>query len=856
MRPETFQRKTFQRIQAVFHEALQHDADRRTAYVEATCADDPGIAGEVMSLLEYEDSGAAAGTQRPFALAEAAFDAAEGGSLIGASVGRFRIEAVIGSGGMGRVFKARRTDADVDQVVALKLIRREMFNASLLRRFSAERKILASLNHPGIAHLIDAGTDEQGVPYVAMEYVDGLPLPDYCARHALPLCARIELFRAILAAVSYAHRNLVIHRDLKPANVLVTAEGRPKLLDFGIAKALDPDEPQTATGDRFFTLTYAAPELLLGRNAGVACDVYALGAMLYELLAGVPPFDLKAAGAADIERTILMVPPQPLRAAVKRDAAALSAPGIDSGIHSLPRWIRELEGDLESIVQKALRKEPESRYASVDQFDEDLLRYLERRPVAASGAGKWYRMRKFCARNALAVSFSALFVAVASVGMVHVMRQNAEIRVERDRAQTALAILRDAFRSADPARLEAGDTRARAILSSAAREVLAMERRQPAVFRELAYQIGGIQLNLGLTKEGLALVQRANRSLPPASDAGALLEIRGLIMAGRNREARALIEARRTVLGALPEFLAEEGHLLYLEERHAQAAAMLERLLSSPGVAAESMLRDRAYLYLAETHRTAGHPDRALKVLDRQVREQGDRYGPQHPIVLISRLRRVELLSATGAAETGERELIALKPLLDRSYDAGSAVQGEYHHSFGQLLNAQNRGEDALRHFRQALEADLVALGPDHENTLRDHLNIAITIAYGATDRSAAYPHFAQAIAGIEKTKGAGASLAGFSRLEAAKAHYWDRDLAAARRVLTPTNAPVFFPAMAAVNRGEYLAALHFGFGPQDCTSGWEQRMGVASSGASLQSDIAHRLICSYDPKGAHRPSG
>ena len=841
MRPETFQR-----IQAVFHEALHHDADGRTAYVEATCADDPEIAAEVMSLLEYEASGAA-GTQRPFALAEAAFDAAERGALIGAVVGRFRIESVIGSGGMGRVFKARRTDADVDQVVALKLIRREMFNASLLRRFSAERRILASLNHPGIAHLIDAGTDEQGVPYVAMEYVDGLPLPAYCARHALPLRARIELFRAILVAVSYAHRNLVIHRDLKPANVLVTDDGRPKLLDFGIAKALDPDEPQTATGDRFFTLAYAAPEFLLGRNAGVACDVYALGAMLYELLTGVPPFDLKAAGAADIERTILMVPPQPLRAAVKRD-------GICDGIYVHPRWIRELEGDLESIVQKALRKEPESRYASVDQFDEDLLRYLERRPVVASSAGKVYRARKFCARNALAVSFTALFAVAASVGMIHVMRQNAEIRAERDRAQSALAILRDAFRSADPAQLEAGDTRARAILSSAAREVLAMERRQPAVFRELAYQIGGIQLNLGLTKDGLALVQRANRSLPDAPHAGILLEIRGLIMAGRNREARALIETGRGKLGAVAEFLAEEGHLLYLEEHHAQAAAILERLLSSPGFAGESVLRDRAYLYLAETHRTAGHLDRALKVLDRQVREQGDRYGRQHPVVLVSRLRRVELLTATGAAEAGERELIALKPLLDRSYDAGSAVQGEYHHSFGQLLNAQNRSEDALRHFRQALEADLVALGPEHENTLRDHLNIAITIAYGATDRSGAYPHFTQAIEGIEKTKGAGASLAGFSRLEAAKSHYWDRDPAAARRVLTPINAPIFFPAMAAVNRGEYLAALHFGFGPQDCAPGWELRTGAAAPDASSQSDIAHRLICSYDPKGAYRP--
>ncbi len=831
----------------VFAEAVTLDSEARETFVRAACSDDPALAEEALELLQHEARVGDAGTVRPAAEVFAALETAELRSLIGRDVGRYRLEAEIASGGMGRVFKARRTDGEVEQIVALKLMREELFNPALLERFSTERGILAALNHPGIAHLIDAGTDERGTPFVAMEYVDGMPLLEYCAQNRLSVRERIGLFRKILTAVAYAHRNLVVHRDLKPSNILITADGLPKLLDFGIAKQLDPGCEQTATAHRFFTPAFAAPEQLGDGSATVLCDVYGLGAVLYTLLTGTPPLELSGASAAEIERRIRMVPPSPMRAVVlERGESAARAIGDSQA----DKWAAEIGGDLEQIVQKALRKEPESRYVSADQFDEDLKRYLERRPILASGSGWLYRSRKFCERNALAVSFSLVFVIASALGVVQLLRQNAQIRVERDRAELALELLQNAFSSADPMRLGADDIRARVILTSAAREINVLEKRQPDLFRDLAYRIGQIQLNLGLTSDGLLLVQRANRLRPDVPNIGALLEVRGLIMADRLSDARELAETHRERLGVLPEFQVEQAHLLYRESRHRDAIARLDRLLSEPALLRDPVLRDRAYLYLVEAHRLDEHPKRALTVIDRHVIELGKRHGKQHPSVLIARLRRVELLSAIGDASLGERELVVIKPLLERSYDRQSAVLGEYHHTFGEFLMKQNRRQEALQHFRQALEADLVALGPDHANTLRNHLNVAIAIAYGLPDRSGAYPHFDRAIEGLEKIRGKAHSLVGFARLEAAKSHFWDSNPEAARRVLTPDNALAFFPAMTETNRREYLEALHYGFGVMACPP--EQRRRPA--GALGDETIARTLICRYDPDGRHRP--
>jgi eukaryotic-like serine/threonine-protein kinase len=856
--------KRFQRLQSIFDASLRHNEGARVRFVEEACGEDREMAEEILALLRYDAQGGDAQTMRPLALAMDAFEAAEAGSLIGQTIGRFRLEAEIASGGMGRVFKAKRVDGDVEQVVALKLIRRELFNDALLKRFSDERRILASLSHPGVAHLIDAGTDTHGTPFVAMEYIDGLPLLEYCARHRLSIRERLILFRQILAAVAHAHRNLVVHRDLKPDNVLLTADGHAKLLDFGIAKALVLDVQQTQTAQRFFTPAYAAPEQIAGGNIAVACDVYGLGAILYALLTGVAPFDLSSSSAGEIERMILKTPPLPLRTtAQKRSAEVLVAQGVSNP----SRWAAQLDGDLDNIVQKALRKEPEARYAGVDAFDEDIQRFLTQRPVAATGAGWMYRGRKFCERNAVALGFVVVLLGVGSIAIVQNTRQNDLVRQERDRAQFALGILRDSFLFADPARPELGsrssarsdDPRARTILASAAREIGKIEKRQPLLFREMAYQVGSIQLNLGMTQAGLDLIRRANRSAAKPPVTGVLLELRGAVMASQLQQARALVERYRGELGALPEFVAEEARLLYLEDRYPEAARMLQALLSKSSAKLDFDVKERIYLYLAEAYRLSDEPKRAVAVLDRQIVELDNRFGADHPRTLTSRLRRVELLTAMEGDVTAERELIAIKPILDRYYDQGSAVQAQYHNIYGQFLNSHERSEHALQQFRRALAANQIALGPDHENTLRSHLNVATVITYSQSDRSAAYPHFEQAITGIEKVKGLSYSLVGFARLEAAKGHYWDaatkqqeraKHFALAKSVMTPEHAPQFFPQMPEINRKEYLAGLYFGFGPQDCATGWERQ----AANQPQPERVARTLMCRYDPKGENQP--
>jgi eukaryotic-like serine/threonine-protein kinase len=837
----------FKRLQELFAQALELDRNERAAYVAEVCDGDAAMAEEVLALLTFDARGSVSETVRPFALAAEAVDAAEAKSMIGKMVGRFRLQGEIASGGMGRVFKASRIDADIEQTVALKLIRNEIFNDALLKRFSEERRILASLNHPGIAHLIDAGTDEQGTPYVAMEYVDGLPLLEYCASHILSIRDRVLLFRKILMAVSYAHRNLVVHRDLKPANVLVTSDGQVKLLDFGIAKALDISGQQTATAEHFFTPAYAAPEQLLKEVATVSCDVYALGGILYTLLAGVPPFDCALMSAGEMERHVLKVPPESMHAsAAKRGAHALRANGIGNS----RRWPGNLDGDLENIVQKALRKEPNARYGSVDQFDDDLDRYLDRRPVHASGVAWVYRARKFLERHAAAVLLTALVLVVSLVGVAQIVRQNSQVRSERDRARVALDVLRNSFRSADPAQSEAGDIRARTILASASREVGLLQQRDPPLFRELAYEIGGIQLDLGMTSAGLNLIRRANRvdSNPP--DSGVMLEVRALITASRLGEARALLDANRIRLDKNPEYMAEVAHLLYLERRYSEAIAICERLLSDVSTDGSTVFRDRIYWYLAESFRKSERFEKSIAVLDDQIDEQKQRHGNDHPLTLMSRLRRVELQSATGDIISAESELVAIKPLLDIYYDQASAVQGQYHSIFGQLLANSNRRMEALDHFRQALIADEIALGPEHENTLRAHFNIALMIAYGTGDRREAYPHFSKAIAGVEKKGKLSYTFVGFFRLEKAKSHFWDKDMREARLTLTPAHAPLYFNEMADINKKEYLAALYHGFGAQDCGTGWEKQIGNAAG----SDEIARILMCRYDPEAENRP--
>ena len=373
----------------------------------------------------------------------------------GARVGPYRLVSQLGQGGMGVVWLAERADSDIKRPVALKLPIVTLHNPALAERFARERDILAQLTHPHIARLYDAGVTEQGQPYLALEYVEGRPIIAYCDELRLELKGRLRLFLQVLRAVQFAHTNLIVHRDLKPANILVTKEGEVRLLDFGIAKLLTEGEANetelTQIGGRALTPDYASPEQISGNTITTASDVYSLGVILYELLAGERPYRLKRDTRGSLEEAILSADPaRPSQVAGIETVAQRRA--------TTPRKLSHaLKGDLDTIVLKALGKQPSQRYASADAFAQDIERYLSGEAVLAQSESSWYRTRKFVLRNKLAVGSATAVVVSLSFGLGIAMWQ---ARIARREAQTAQAVqtfLTDIFRSnsidqADPAK--------------------------------------------------------------------------------------------------------------------------------------------------------------------------------------------------------------------------------------------------------------------------------------------------------------------------------------------------------------------------------------------------------------------
>jgi tetratricopeptide (TPR) repeat protein len=410
------------RVRQLFQDAAALEGEARAAHLAA--CDDPRVRSEVESLLAADDE-----TFLERSLWEMVGQNRRD-ALAGASIGAYRIVRSLGEGGMGSVFLAVRDGADFEQRVAIKLVRGGAAAESLVRRFVQERQILAALEHPHIARLIDGGTTRDGLPYLVMEYIDGVPIDRYCSEQRPSTRARLELFLRLCDAVQYAHRNLVIHRDLKPANVLITGDGTPKLLDFGIAKLTSPTASD-ATMTRMMTPDYASPEQLRGDPVSTATDVYSLGVLLYEMLTGHRPFD-------GCTRTPEAEPSRP-------------------SSHT-----RSLRGDLDNILLKAVAPDPARRYASVEQFAEDLRRYLGGHSVAARRESFAYVASKFVRRNKLAVAAAAIaFVAiVAALFITYRQKQIAERRFDEVRA-LARAVVFDIHDAIAPL---PGSTRARELI--------------------------------------------------------------------------------------------------------------------------------------------------------------------------------------------------------------------------------------------------------------------------------------------------------------------------------------------------------------------------------------------------------
>ena len=556
----------------VLDQALDLPAEGREPFVRRACGGNPALAAEVARLLVQADRESVLDTPAvefaaPF-LHDLPPEADE--SAPGARIGAYRILRELAHGGMGTVYLAERADEQYHKTVALKVLRGwNAENDRSVRRFLEERQMLASLEHPDIAQLLDGGVTADGLPWFAMEYVDGMPIDRYCDSRGLPIEERLELFCRVCAAVQHAHRNLIVHRDLKPANILVTPAGGVKLLDFGIAKMLGGDgasNARTATVERLMTPLYASPEQVRGDAISTATDVYALGVLLNDLLTGRDPYLLTTREPLDIVRAVLEREPQPPSAAVLLgDDVADRARARGSVVG---RLVRRLRGDLDTIVLTALQKEAGRRYGTAEQLEADVRRHLAGLPVTARPDSRLYRAQKFIRRNRLGVGLATgvallvlAFAVVTAVQSVRIRAQAGRITVERDRAEQVCTFLAGLFQTSDPFAGGGARLTARQILDSGAVRIDRELAGQPETRAQMLFEMGRAYFGLGMRDRARRFVEtslaiRRRTSSEPRIVVAQTLDFLGTVLVsqgeldGAERVYREALALRRQLQGS------------------------------------------------------------------------------------------------------------------------------------------------------------------------------------------------------------------------------------------------------------------------------------------------------------------
>jgi serine/threonine protein kinase len=596
----------WQRVRALFDEAADLDPDRREAFLDEVCRyDSSEVRAEVEALLatdalQIESTGMT--SVAPDLLA--ALDDQESNrlhdNLVGSRVGVWRLVREIGRGGMGSVFLAERDDQAYVQQAAVKIVRPGSYSDDMLQRFRAERQILAQLNHPNIARLIDGGLTEGGMPYLVLDYIDGIEIGRFCNERKLSIDDRLRLFLTVCDTVGYAHRNLIVHRDLKPTNILVDSDGRVKLLDFGIAKILDPDAEIQTSMVRLFTPEYAAPEQIRGDSITTGVDIYALGVVLYELVCGQRAYTPTRSGALSYERAILdQSPIRPSQACANGGEASARAQARQS---SPAQLTARLKGDLDAIVLKAIRKESSHRYPTADAFAADVRHFLERKPVDARRGNVRYRASRFLQRHALASGLAIFAIFSLLVGLTASIWQAQLARAERDRARMALAtadevtsFLTSMLSQSTPDAQQGRNLTVREVMDRTAETIGEKLGDQPAVRGRIQMLLGQIYTILGDRERAKNLLESAETTYTGIYGAdseqvadvldplGELMGARGEYVAGMEMALRAM-RIYESALGADAEktlaMLDDIGVIYYGQGQYVQAADYFRRALA------------------------------------------------------------------------------------------------------------------------------------------------------------------------------------------------------------------------------------------------------------------------------------
>ncbi len=706
----------WQRIQDLFHQAADLPASEQQAFLKTSCGDDSALLDQVRAMLD-EDSRGSSLLDR--GLAEAAFHMTGAVQLPSAAreIGPYRLKKLIGEGGMGVVYLAER--ADLGSLVAVKLLRDAWLSPARRERFLSEQRTLAQLNHPVIARLYDADTLPDGTPFFVMEYVDGDPLTGYCGKRRSSIRERLELFRSVCEAVQYAHGLAIIHRDLKPSNILVKTDGTAKLLDFGIAKQLDqPEEPadQTVTGLRLMTPAYAAPEQVRGERVGVYTDVYALGVILYELLAGRLPFDIANHTSSEIERMIVETEPEKPSA-----SRALTAS-------------RTLWADLDVLCLTAMHKDAARRYRSVEALMRDIDHYLKGEPLEARPDNLRYRVGKFARRNRRPVTAAAIILALVSGLVIFftarlALARNAAL-AQAARAQRIQQFMLNLFDGGDPSAGPADELRAVALVDRGVQGARALDR-EPEVQAELYQTLGNIYEKLGKLDRADALLTlalerrralygRAHREVAESLLALGLLRMdQGRLPDAAKLVGEGLDMSRRTLRPgdpALARALTAMGKIEEHRGDYQHAAGTLEEAVSMqsgpaaavPDLAASLSELANVQFYLSN-YAASDALNRRVLAMHQQI------YGARHPLVADDLLNLASIqtnLGHYGEAEAFDRQALDI----NRSwYGNDHPETGASLNYLGQALVLEGRFDEGEEMLKQSLAIQEHAFGPVHQ---------------------------------------------------------------------------------------------------------------------------------------------
>ncbi|NBC17570.1 MAG: tetratricopeptide repeat protein, partial [Bacteroidetes bacterium] len=715
-------------IEARFEEALLLPPPKRRAFLERLKAEDADLHAEVASLLDAHDASEDYFEDLSDRFVSPLMAQLEQGMSGPERIGPYRIVRRLGTGGMSVVYLAERDDGQFRHEVALKLIRSSRAEDHL-RRFLSERQILASLNHPNVARLFDGGVAEDGRPYFVMEYVDGVPLDTYCDEQRLPVRERVRLLLTVAEAVQYAHQNLVIHRDLKPTNILVAESEGPqqeqvKLLDFGIAKLLSADTGsaplQTQTGARWMTPEYAAPEQVRGEAVTTATDVYQLGVVLYKLLTGHRPYRLADASTYEIERAVCEQSPTRPSTVVARSeeirrgetTTYVTPEQISHDRATDVAALREaLTGDLDAIALKALRKEPEARYATVGAFADDLRRFLDGRPVAARRGTRRYRARKFVQRHRWAVSAAAaavlLILSFATLYAVRITQERNRAQVEAEKAEAVSEFLISVFEQSDPEEARGDTLTAQMLLSRGGRRAEQALTSQPQVQAQMLRTLGRVYDGLGAYAEAeryleqAVALQRRQPDRAPGDLAESLRYLAGVyVNQGRLDDAAPLYDEAVALWRAVPGPQEKEAETLveqaaFLQQRNDLDAA--EALLIEAQAMQETLFGDE-HEDLARTLTRLGDLRAAQDDYAAAARQYEDalamarrQLGERHPVAITT-------LGNLAGVRMRQGRYAAADSLYTRTLDLQRQVLGPSHPDVAKAMNnlallRENRGD-------------------------------------------------------------------------------------------------------------------------------------------------------------------